>query len=236
MIRNNRTLLLLTLASLAGMLVAAYMIFIYAPQDQVQGPVQRIFYLHVASAVAAYACFAVTVGGCVHYLVWGSLKADRIARAGAQVGLVFTINCIVMGVIWAKPVWNWDPTETWDARFTSTVVLGVVYAGYLLVRRLASPGRPAMRLAAVVGIVGFVDVPVDYFSVQWWRTLHPGPVIATGQLPPAMLAAFMVTMLATVFLAMVLVAMRYRIELELERKQLRSAHILEIAPGMGTPQ
>ena len=116
-----------------------------------------------------------------------SLRGDRLARAAAAVGIGFTTNAFVMGMIWAKPIWNWDPSQTWDARLTSTAALWVIYAGYLLVRRFATPGRPAMRLASVVGIVGFVDVPIVYFSVQWWRTLHPGPVLAAQggpQLPP----------------------------------------------------
>src|SRR5256885_11761371 len=183
-------------AAVALMLVAAGAIFLYAPGDALQGPVQRIFYLHVSSAIAAYACFALALGGSVAYLWRDSVRGDRLARAAALVGLVFTTNTFVMGMIWAKPIWNWDPSKTWDARLTSTAVLWAVYAGYLLVRRFAPPGRTAARLAAVVGIVGFVDVPVVHFSVQWWRTLHPGPVIdARGgpPLPPAMLTARVVT-------------------------------------------
>jgi heme exporter protein C len=212
--------------------IAAGMIFLYAPQDALQGPVQRIFYVHVSSAIAAYLCFALVLAGSVAYLTRGSLRADRLARAGALVGLVFTTNTIALGIVWAKPIWNWDPTYTWDARFTSTVVLWAVYAGYLLVRKCAAPGRQAMRLAAVVGIVGFVDVPVVHFSVQWWRTLHPGPVLdARGgpALPPAMLLTFVVTLVAVVFLAAVLVAIRYRIEARRdERAEQAAALTLEV--------
>ena len=102
--------------------------------------------------------------------------------------------------------------STWDARLTSTLVLWIIYAGYLLVRRLASPGRQSARFAAIVGIFGFVDVPVVYFSVSWWRTVHPGPVIATDALPPEMLFAFLLTMACTLVLAGVMIAIRYRIE------------------------
>jgi heme exporter protein C len=197
------------------MLVAGAMIFLYAPQDDLQGPVQRIFYLHVATAIAAYECFAMVLVGGVAYLWKESVRGDRLARAAAPAGLVFTTITFVMGMIYAKPIWNWDPSRTWDARITSTAVLWVIYAGYLLVRRFATPGRPAMRLAAVVGVVGFVDVPVSYFSVQWWRTLHPGPVLAAPggpALPPEMLLTAAVTVVATLFLATVLVATRYRVE------------------------
>jgi heme exporter protein C len=115
-----------------------------------------------------------------------------------------------MGMIWAKPIWGtfW----TWDARLTSTLVLWIIYAGYLMIRRLAEPGRQAARFAAVVGIFGFIDVPVVHFSVTWWRTQHPGPVVINDALPSLMLVAFFVTMACTLFLAAVMIAIRYRIE------------------------
>jgi heme exporter protein C len=197
-------------AAVALMVLAAGAIFVYAPTDALQGSVQRIFYLHVSSAIAAYGCFAVVLVGGAIYLRNGSLVADRFARAGALVGLVFTTVTLVMGMIWAKPIWGtfW----AWDARLTSTLVLWIIYAGYLLVRRLAEPGRQAARFAAVVGIFGFIDVPVVHFSVTWWRTQHPGPVIVNDALPPEMLATFLFTMACTLVLAAVLVAIRYRIE------------------------
>jgi heme exporter protein C len=197
-------------AAVALMLLAAGAIFLFAPTDALQGPVQRIFYLHVSSAIAAYGCFAVVLLGGAIYLRNESLAADRLARAGAVVGLVFTTVCLVMGMLWAKPIWGtfW----TWDARLTSTLVLWIIYAGYLLVRRLAEPGRQAARFAAVVGIFGFIDVPVVHFSVTWWRTQHPGPVIVNDALPPEMLATFFVTMACTLALAAVMIAIRYRLE------------------------
>jgi heme exporter protein C len=199
-----------TVGAVALMVLAAGAIFLFAPTDALQGPVQRIFYLHVSSAIAAYGCFAVVLLGGAIYLRNESLAADRLARAGAVVGLVFTTVTLVMGMLWAKPIWGtfW----TWDARLTSTLVLWVIYAGYLLVRRLAEPGRQAARFAAVVGIFGFIDVPVVHFSVTWWRTVHPGPVIVNDALPPEMLATFFFTMACTLALAAVMIAIRYRLE------------------------
>ena len=192
------------------MVLAAAAIFFYAPTDYLQGPVQRIFYLHVSAAIAAYGCFAVVLVGGIIYLRNESMVADRFARAGALVGVVFTTVTLVMGMLWAKPIWGtfW----TWDARLTSTLVLLIIYAGYLLVRRLADPGRQAARLAAVVGIFGFIDVPVVHFSVTWWRTQHPGPIIVNDALPAQMLATFFFTLVCTLVLAAVLVVIRYRIE------------------------
>jgi len=230
---DNRKLYSLTLGATAAMLVAAWMIFVYAPQDAVEGPVQRIFYLHVGSAFAAFGCFALVLAGGVAYLWRDSIRGDRLARASALVGLVFTTNTFVMGMIWAKPIWNWDPSQTWDARITSTAVLWVIYAGYLLVRRFATPGRPAMRLAAVVGIVGFADVPIVYFSVQWWRTLHPGPVLVTAngpQLPPEMLVAAGITTVAVLLLAGAMLAVRYRIEARRDEEEERAV-AAQLAPS-----
>jgi heme exporter protein C len=199
------------------MLLAAAAIFLYAPTDALQGPVQRIFYLHVSSAIAAYGCFAVVLVGGIIYLRNESLAADRFARAGAVVGVVFTTVTLVMGMLWAKPIWGtyW----TWDARLTSTLVLWIIYAGYLLVRRLSEPGRQAARLAAVVGIFGFIDVPVVHFSVTWWRTQHPGPIVVNDALPAEMLAAFLFTLACTLALAGVMIAIRYRIETLLDARE-----------------
>jgi heme exporter protein C len=205
------------IAAVALMAAAAAAIFFYAPTDYLQGSVQRIFYLHVSSAIAAYGCFAVVLVGGIIYLRAENMTADRLARAGAVAGVVFTTVTLVMGMLWAKPIWNtfW----TWDARLTSTLVLWMIYTGYLLVRRLADPGRQAARLAAVVGIFGFIDVPVVHFSVTWWRTQHPGPIIVNDALPPQMLMTFFLTLACTLVLAAVMIAIRYRIETLLDARQ-----------------
>ena len=202
--------------AVALMLVAGAAIFFYAPTDFLQGAVQRIFYLHVSSAIAAYGSFAVVLVGGIIYLRNESLTADRFARAGALVGVIFTTVTLVMGMLWAKPIWGtfW----TWDARLTSTLVLWIIYAGYLLVRRLAEPGRQAARFAAVVGIFGFIDVPIVQFSVTWWRTQHPGPIVINDALPPQMLGTFLFTLACTLVLAAVLIAIRYRIETLLDER------------------
>src|SRR5213082_1356701 len=211
-------------AAVALMLIAGVAIFVFAPTDFLQGPVQRIFYLHVSSAIAAYGCFAVVLVGGIVYLRNESVIADRFARSGALIGLLFTTVTLVMGMLWAKPIWNtfW----TWDARLTSTLVLWMIYAGYLLVRRLADPGRQSARLAAVVGIFGFIDVPVVHFSVTWWRTVHPGPIIVNDALPPQMLATFFFTLACTLVLAAVMLWVRYRIETLTDARQ----HIAEAVP------
>jgi heme exporter protein C len=224
---------MLSAAAVLAMLGAAAMIFLYAPQDALQGPVQRIFYVHVSAAIAGFACFALVVGGGVGYLWKGAVRWDRLARSAALVGLVMLTVNIFMGIVWAKPIWDWDPAQTWDAKFTTTVMLWLIYAAYLLIRKFAAPGRAQMRLAAIVGIFGFVDVPIVYESVNWWRTLHPGSVLLTPggpAMPSAMLQTFVITQLAVLFLTVVLVAIRYRIEtVRDEGAQRELAAALELA-------
>jgi len=140
----------------------------------------------------------------------------------------------VMGMLWAKPIWGtyW----TWDARLTSTLVLWIIYAGYLLVRRLAEPGRQAARFAAVVGIFGFIDVPIVHFSVTWWRTVHPGPVIVNDALPPQMLLAFFITMACTLVLAGVMIAIRYRIETLIDQAPMPAGALAPVVAQSGPAQ
>ena len=215
------------------MLAAGALIFFYAPEDYLQKEPQRIFYLHVSAAIAAFACFAVVLGASVAYLRTESARADRLARAAALVGVVLTTVTLVMGMLYAKPIWGtfW----TWDARLTSTLVLWIIYASYLLLRRLAEPGRQAARFAAVVGIFGFVDVPIVYFSVTWWRTQHPGPVIVSNALPPEMLLTFLVTMACTLFLAAVMVAIRYQIETLMDEVPTPASALVGAAPREPEP-
>jgi heme exporter protein C len=197
----------------ASMIVAGLMIFLYAPADALEGDVQRIFYLHVSTAIGAYAAFTTVAVGGILYLRRESRVADRVAIAAAEVGLLFTTVTLVMGSLYGKAIWGtyW----TWDARLTSTLVLWMMYAAYVLVRRIASPGRQAARFAAVVGIIGALDIPIVHFSVNWWRTQHPQSVLtAPGgpALPPEMLITFFVTLAATLLMGFVLVVVRYRIE------------------------
>lgn len=160
-------------------LVALYMIFLYAPQEATMGEVQRIFYIHVPSAWTAFLAYFVVFLGSVSHLATRSRFSDELAHAACEVGFVFCTCVLVTGPLWAKPVWGiwW----TWDARLTSTFILWLLFVSYLMVRSyLINPGRAAL-IAAVVGVLGFVDVIVDYMAIRWWRTQHPQPVIAGGQ-------------------------------------------------------
>src|SRR3954467_1476598 len=148
-----------------------------APTEQTMGEVQRIFYYHVPSAWVAFLCFFVNFLASIWYLVKRSARTDAVALACAEVGVVFCTIVLITGPLWARPVWGiwW----TWDARLTSTLVLWLIYVSYLVMRRF-SEGQQTATLAAALSVFGFIDVPIVYMSIRWWRTQHPQPVMGGG--------------------------------------------------------
>src|SRR5207245_1853720 len=195
----------------AGVIATVVMGLWITPPDAEQGNVFRIIYLHVPAAWLAYLSFLVVLVGSVAYLVTKRTRWDRLAASSAEIGVLFTALTIVLGSIWAKPVWGtwW----TWDPRLTTTAILLLIYVGYLAVRRLPdSPARRA-RWAAVVGIVGFVDVPIVHLSVRWWRSLHQAParLIGVPDVSPMMGAALGVGFLAFTILYMYRMAVVLRV-------------------------
>jgi heme exporter protein C len=165
-----------------GLLGGLAMGFGYAPKDAAQGNVQRIMYLHVPSILTAYLAFALVLVGSVGYLLSRRPGWDRLAHAAGEIGVLFTGLTLVSGSIWGKPTWGtwW----TWDARLTSTAVLFLTYAGYLLLRGLVEDPERGARSAAVVGILGAANVPIVHFSVLWWRTLHQPPTLLAPERAP----------------------------------------------------
>jgi heme exporter protein C len=171
--------------------------FGYAPREAVQGNVQRIMYLHVPAVLTAYLAFGLVLLGSIGYLATRGPGWDRLAGAAGELGVLFTGLTIVSGSIWGKPTWGtwW----TWDARLTSTAVLFCVYVGYLLLRSLIEDPEARGRYAAVVGILGAVNIPIVHFSVKWWRALHqPSTILGPEPSPidPAIAAALFVNWLA----------------------------------------
>lgn len=187
---------------------------VVAPTDAVQGQPQRLMYVHVPAAVTAYLGFAtVLIAGAV-YLIRRDLRWDRYARAGAELGVGMTALTLALGSLWGRPVWGvwW----AWDPRLVSTLVLLLIYVGYLGVRGLADDPHVNARRAAVVGILGFVDVPVVHFSVLWWRTLHQAPTVLqppteAPPIQPAMLAALIAAWAAFTLLAVWVYLRRVRV-------------------------
>ena len=178
-------LLLLTVGLLAA---DGYLIFMVAPTDAVLGHIQRIFYIHVPISILSFLGFFICAVAGVGYLIRRTERWDRLAHAAAEVGVVFVTLALVTGIIWARPVWGvwW----TWEPRLTTTLILWLIYAAYLMIRHYAPTPQQARAWSAVVGIVGFIDVPIVYYSVQWWRSIHPvqviGPEAADDALEPIM--------------------------------------------------
>ena len=167
-----------------GLLVGLAAGFLYAPREAVQGNVQRIMYLHVPSVLVAYLAFGLVLLGSVAYLATRRPGWDLLAGSAGEIGVLFTGLTIVSGSIWGKPTWGtwW----TWDARLTSTAVLFLVYVGYLMLRSLIEDPDARGRYAAVVGILGAVNIPIVHFSVKWWRALHqPSTILGPEPSPLA---------------------------------------------------
>jgi heme exporter protein C len=165
------------LVVLSGLLMLAdlYLIFMAVPTDSVLGHVQRVFYFHVPVAIVSFLAFFLVFLASIAYLVRRDARWDRMAHSSAEVGVVFVTLALLTGVIWGRPVWNtwW----TWEPRLTTTLILWLIYVAYLMVRAYAPSQSKAAIYSAAVGIVGFVDVPIVYYSVVWWRSIHPAPVV-----------------------------------------------------------
>jgi heme exporter protein C len=202
--------------SLAALLILAVFV---APQDVAQGPAQRIFYIHVPSAWVGFLAFFVVFVASIRFLATGEQRFDDAASASASVGLVFTTAVLITGPLWGRAVWGvyW----TWDPRLTSFLLLWLIYLSYLVLRGYVPEPQRRARYAAVVGIVGFFDVPIVYLSVRWWRAQHPTQLIfARGGLPASMLSVLLVGVVAFTLLYLYLLSVRLRVtRLEREREE-----------------
>jgi heme exporter protein C len=204
---------LLKWATGLSLLAGLSMAILYAPTDRIQGHAQRIFYFHVPLAWVGFGAFAIVAVAGLLYLLRPSEVADRWARSAAEIGVVFTTLVLITGSIWGRAVWGtwW----TWDARLTTTLILWTIYVAYLLVRAYAGDRVRAARYGAVIGIIGFLNVPIVYLSVVWWRTLHPGPTVVTSEgvgMPMPMLWTLLLNLLAFTLLFVFLMAQKLRVE------------------------
>lgn len=195
---------ILLAGSVVSVLVAIYLIFMYAEIEKTMGVVQKIFYFHVASAWCGFLAYGVTFVFSILYLVKRKRIYDIYAYVSAEIGVVFTTIVLTTGPIWAKASWNtwW----TWEPRLTTTLILWFIYVGYIMVRQMDGVWDKKARLSAVFGIIGFADVPIVFFSIRWWQTkLHPivfgsGVSQTGGGITPKMLVALMVSLTALTFL------------------------------------
>lgn len=198
-------------ATFVAVLSALALVFLWVPAEAAMGDVQRIFYFHVAAAWTAFLAFAAVCLGSLAYLRTRQRRWDHLAFASAEIGVVFTTAVLITGPLWARPIWNtwW----TWDPRLTTTLLLWFLYVGYLLIRASAGSGEREARLAAAFGILGFLDVPIVFFSARWWRSIHPSVVTAERiNLENAMVLTLVVSVLAFTLLYLYMLGQRVRLE------------------------
>jgi heme exporter protein C len=210
------TLKILDVLSILLLAFAAWMAFFYAPMEAVMGNVQRVFYFHVAAGWAGMVGYLVAFVAAIAYLRTGDNKWDIIGVASVEIGLVFSFINIASGSIWARPIWNtwW----TWDPRLVTATVMELVYLAYLMLRQgIEDPDRRA-RFGAVYTILGFASVPLTFFSIRIWRTIHP-VVIGSGDpgaegsfdMTPKMLQTFLFSLLTFTVLGIDLLWHRIRL-------------------------
>lgn len=189
-------------------LLGLYGAFVYAPTERVMGEVQRIFYFHVGAAFSAFLAFFVVFVAGILYLVGRNPMWDQLSAASVEVGVVFTTIVLTTGPIWAKPIWNtWFPWG--DPRIMTTLVLWMIYVAYLILRSSLPEGDKKYRFCAVFGIIGFIDVPIVWMSIRWWRTIHPVVITRKGaNLEPEMLQVLLTAIGACFLMATALTLLR----------------------------
>ena len=215
----------MTRTQIVGMLaaiflfVAIYFVFSFAEIEMTMLEVQKIFYFHISSAFTLFLAFGVTCISSILYLIKRLDKYDTIALVSTEIGIVFGVVVFTTGPIWARFAWNtwWN----WEPRLTSALILWLTYIGYLILRSALAAEKKRVY-SAVLGVIGFLNVPIVYFSVELWQGgLHPDTSTKMN-LPPTMQTAWLISWLALTLLYLFLLMVRYRVEqmkLELEMIQ-----------------
>ncbi len=220
-----------TLLVISGLLVLAtiHVAFLRAPTERTMGIVQKIFYFHVPAAYSMYlgatACFI----GSVWYLVSPSDRADALARAGAELSVVFGLCVLVTGPLWAAKAWGFY--WTWDPRLTTAMLSFLIYVAYLVLRAFTGDGPGERKFSAALGILGAANLPIIHYSVQKWGGQHPTVVTSQGGglQHPDMKLAFWLGMIGFTFLSLTLLWARVRIALA----ESRLARLEEDAIDLG---
>jgi len=169
------------LTAAACMLVGLYLGLVVAPADYEQGDSYRIIFVHVPSAWMSMFVYMVMAVSSAVFLIWRMKLADIVAWASAPIGASFTLIALVSGALWGKPMWGtyW----VWDARLTSELLLLFIYLGYMALRESIEHPQTAARAAAILAVVGVINIPIIHFSVEWWNTLHQPATISKFDKP-----------------------------------------------------
>jgi len=198
----------LPIAATALAILTLYGAFFFAARERVMGDIQRIFYFHAPAGIVSFLAFFVTFVASIGYLATRRKGWDIVGHASAEIGLLFCSIVLMTGPLWARPVWGkyW----TWEARLTTSLILWLIYAGYLLVRQYTDDPEQKARFAAVIGIIGFLDVPIVYWSIRFWRGHHPLvlKVSGGGGLEESMRTVFLGGIITYLVLYVCLMALR----------------------------
>ena len=188
-----------------------YLSFFGVPPDYQQGTTVKIMFIHVPSALVGEMAYGVMGVASLFGLVNRHPLADVAAKSAAPLGALFTALALITGSLWGKPMWGtyW----VWDARLTSFLILFFLYLGYMALWNAIEDETRAARAAAILALVGVVDLPIIYFSVNWWNTLHQGESIFTGKIAPVFMWPLMLMMAGYVFLFGALWMVRIRTEI-----------------------
>ena len=226
MLLKNKVLCFLSVLAGLSVLAALAMVLFYAPLELTMGWPQKIFYFHVSSAWIGMVSFLIAAIGGVLFLLRGNPVQDALSYAAVELGLLFTFLANITGMLWAKPVWNtwW----TWDPRLTTMTIMGFTYLGYLLLRRSIDSSQKAARLSAIYAIVGFVSVPLTFFSARLLRTIHPtifGGAAEKMAMTPPMVLTMAISIAAFTLLFGAL--LWHREQLEMAHRELKDSSRLE---------
>jgi heme exporter protein C len=231
MSKSDRNLQILNAVTAGLVIIATGLVFLYAPREVTMGDAQRIFYFHVPSGWVAGLAFLVTLVAGIAYLRTRDRQWDMVGAASVEIGIVFALMNAITGAIWARPIWNawW----TWDPRLTTVTITLLIYVAYLMLRAgIEDPDRRG-RFAAVYGIVGFVSVPITYFSIQLARSIHPvlfganNPNAQGGApLTPAMLQTFLFCLFAFTVVYFCFLFNRLRLQRLTDRVEQLKAKLL----------
>lgn len=192
------------------MLIDLYLIFLYAPREAVMGDLQRIFYFHVPIAWNALLAFGVTFVCGLRYLRSRRLELDLVAVASAELGTLFTTLVLITGSLWGRGAWGtwW----VWEPRLTTAFILWLMYVFYLLLRRHIANPETARRFSAVYGCIAFINVPISFMSIRWWRSIHPVVIEARHiNMEPAMTATLLYSLVTFTLLYLMLLRQRLRL-------------------------
>ena len=218
----KKIILYLEWSSILGLLACGLWVFLKLPIETSQGFPQKIMYLHVPSVITTYLAFFIVFVYSIAYLWKRELMFDHIAKASAEVGLIFCALVLITGAIWGRTTWGtyW----VWDARLTTTLLLFLIFMGYFLLRMSVNDRDKEARLASVLGIIGFLDIPIIHKSVEWWRTLHQPSTLfkvdsgeAKPSMPPELLYPLMASTLVMLAFYLYLLLLRYQTEKRTDR-------------------